>query len=123
MPALLLKEKSVTVLRELVSNHGDNIVLKELRIQLNEPLKAEQEGALYPQGTVISHRCLVQVARWAASQEDKLRQEFELCKLVRGAQVAIATKPKPVRVSCLPLWKSILLPTTHLSFFWASQPN
>lgn len=98
MPALLLSEKSVTVLKELVSDHGDDLELEEIRFQLSESLRPEQEGALYPQGTVVSHQSLAQVARWAANKEDKLRKELELCRLVRGAQIAIAMKPKPVRV-------------------------
>lgn len=101
MPALLLSEESVTVLNELISKYDSEAAFDELRFQLKEALKPEQEGALYPKGTVITHQCLVRVARWAAGRNSEINNEFKLCNLVKGAQVAFAIKPKPARVSRL----------------------
>lgn len=99
MPALLLNEANATILKDLVEKHGDEAELTELKAQLNEPLHPTQEGAIYPKGTVIDHRCLVQISKWAANRKEDFNEDLSLSILLKGAQVAIAVKPKPARVS------------------------
>jgi hypothetical protein len=99
MPALLLSERSVAILNELVDQHGSDKELKDIRSQLKVPIQPAQEGAVYPDGAVIDHRCLVQVSKWSAANQDKHKGDLSLTNLLRGAQVAIAIQPKPARVS------------------------
>lgn len=102
MPALLLSKRSVATLKELIAQHGGDAELKDIQSQLKEPIEPAQEGAVYPDGTVIDHRCLVQVSKWAAANQIDFGEDLTLTALLRGAQVAVAVKPKPARVRMQP---------------------
>ena len=101
MPALLLSDKTAAVLQALV-RRGDGQAdgaLAELQSQLEVPPRPAQEGERYPPGTVVQHKCLVRLSKWAAANSEVSQADLRLSTLLRGAQVAVPVQSRPVRVS------------------------
>lgn len=101
MPAIRVSKEVAGRLCALLNRRdaGSEPSLATLKGELDQPPRPTVKEAHYAGGTVLTHTCLIDVARWANKEGVGQAQQYSLESLLRGAEVAIPIKPKPERVS------------------------